>query len=1123
MSPLASPYLFGSLAIHTPEDPWIASGAHLHVHISAELDPPLHPFVAFPIRFAHRREMTPLDVSWFNERGEQFSPPFDLETSGPVTGTVTGSFGEPIRGRLCFMKLEGDDGLVVEWLDKTIHPWGTAVLGTRSRLPYAFGGYDLARLRVSGTGQVMEVSGIFEDEMFSDELGDPIVFGLPIEGSFFYATRPGSSPFDEARERLQIGQTRRLGPPDQPDGSFPPLVDGEDDARLHALAPGHIDPWLRSCYLGENLPSMEGVAGSTPFHVDLNPWSMILSMAADARLARYLGLATVVEPEDVQEGLPVAWLVACEFPVSGQVRRKYESAGQSFAPGGAIDQLITSKLHEIFPDLDQVRSEFSPQALEAMEWEFITLIALTVTASKAPPDPPAAPTLALAKPGSWNANTPSPSWTQTIVMLGQPSSGPVGYARFETQQFLSLHKQVEGFGAIPMLTQWSKQARGATAGFDPSIQTTAGGVVWTPPMLTDSKVPESDAGVDWRIWQSDRFGRWSDPADIHAALPERPAPPAPAPELHFTPQTAPEEGPASPGVITIRIDPPQPGVLPPGARTIAAVEILMDGSAIDRMALGAGQKTLSLEQAAPELLPGQTRTVVITSRFWDAGDRPSLDGTARLDIFDPRPVAANPTAPNLLWTGRLDATGQAELAITWPAPDPKIGYRVYLGGERRLAEALAIPETVLNGTDVTPAHRLHNTRALAADRICEAAASGRLRDRAVFTLLTEQPIKPDNGHVRFQFQLPGGLAGTQFLRIVPVTASGAEPPFESCGLVPIAVPKTEHPPAPTVQATMTPAGVQLRVLAYGLTPEILARFGYPGAGLAPEFRIRRTRGQVADPLYLPVVRQGALVPPPEGSPPDAPWIAELIEPAFSLPIFVTHTWFAEVCFPPEPARAKALEEQGPRAVLPLWGTAGASVHSPWSQVSLPVSFTPVPGSAPGTPARVGAERQPDGAIHLIVDHQINPHSKTIAPYRLAIWKWVLEAGVTHLLETPVMMPVAAGSVKETIVETATDVVAYSVAVIDPLGRMSGLTRADVVEASPRTTFMPNVLGRLLDDAFQFLREFGLSAVLIGDEPAHPETALVRSTEPPAGEPVEIGVTVVGIRARDEGEMNGPGE
>jgi hypothetical protein len=201
--------------------------------------------------------------------------------------------------------------------------------------------------------------------------------------------------------------------------------------------------------------------------------------------------------------------------------------------------------------------------------------------------------------------------------------------------------------------------------------------------------------------------------------------------------------------------------------------------------------------AAPALSPGASTTVTVTTRFRDSAGRVSLDGQARRRVFDPRPVAPNPT-------------GKAELALMWNAPSPLARYRVYLGDERRLANALQL----------TPAD-LGSTRAA-------RAKTGALADKGLFTLLTEQPLLPDaDGVVRFQYQLPGGLSGVQFMRIVPVTGAGVEAPFATCGLVPVAVPFSEHPNAPTVRVIPVAGGVQVEVLAYGFTLETLAQYGYP--------------------------------------------------------------------------------------------------------------------------------------------------------------------------------------------------------------------------------------------------------------------------------------------------------
>jgi tetratricopeptide (TPR) repeat protein len=62
-----------------------------------------------------------------------------------------------------------------------------------------------------------------------------------------------------------------------------------------------------------------------------------------------------------------------------------------------------------------------------------------------------------------------------------------------------------------------------------------------------------------------------------------------------------------------------------------------------------------------------------------------------------------------------------------------------------------------------------------------------LRDR--FRLLTDTPLTPGgDGSVLFDTRLPRALETVQFLRFVPLSSQGNEAAFESCPLLPVAVP-----------------------------------------------------------------------------------------------------------------------------------------------------------------------------------------------------------------------------------------------------------------------------------------------------------------------------------------------
>ncbi|WP_049580928.1 hypothetical protein [Streptomyces sp. SBT349] len=293
-------------------------------------------------------------------------------------------------------------------------------------------------------------------------------------------------------------------------------------------------------------------------------------------------------------------------------------------------------------------------------------------------------------------------------------------------------------------------------------------------------------------------------------------------------------------------------------------------------------------------------------RIEGAVERPARQGILGLDTPAPRPV---PTSPMLLWTGHRDATGQAELALRWPPSPGAARYRVHLGDARRLADELGLS---LADTPVLAAraHPIH----VAADRLTGTGA---------FTFLGEAAGAPaGDGFIHFTARVPGGPRGVQFVRVVPVAAGGAEPAFHTCGLVPLAVPGTDRPPPPLLDAFTDPAhGPTLRVRARGLRPELLA--AAPGG--APEFRLRGSaRG--ADRHVALVRTSGDLTgPDAEGA-----WTA-------TVPLSATApdpVWHAEVRYPAEPALPPGTAASpADGGVEPVWGAVGDGCEGLWSDPS----------------------------------------------------------------------------------------------------------------------------------------------------------------------------------------------
>lgn len=1054
MNTFASPYLFRATAIDTLGDPWIVDGTHLRIHASSLLGAPVGPFVAWPLLESQGFHATPLDMRWTTVDGKVLDErPIDLAQTGPVRGAVLGVFQEPLPDGWCFLDVEASDDLRVEWLAPAVRPWGLPVLAVRQgRRPYSFGGIGLGHIRISGFGEIHEVHGLNADQIPVEGLGEPVILNLPVQFSPWYAQFGGSDPFSDAKDRLLRGQRLRLGPPDSPDGVFPSLGAAEDfDRVFDHLKPEQLDDWLNAAFMGVTAPgsvlrSFPGTDPNRRADARVNAWDTILTMAADPVVARYLGFSTVLEPFHQTEGRPLIWLVAGQFAISSFVRARLAQAGNFPDEAGrerGVNAFVANKLAGLLP-LSSVRERIRSQSRppDSGDWEFVTLCTLAVAVAQAPPEPPPAPSVVPAR-SQWNGGEGLGTWRQTLAMPGQPPAGSFGFARLGVGEPVSLHEQLPGYGASALLANWSRAVPNPASEFDMTLVGAGGGLLWMPPTLTDSRVPDNTNPGAWRMWQSDEFGRWSEATDQAASQPSRPVASAPAPELNFTPAISIGDAPASPGILNIRIDLPKPEALPPGARPIAAVEIEVDDTPQSQL-VGPGQHQVGFSASANPTPPGGSRVVRVIARFRDTDGRASQEGEAQREVFDPRPLFPNPTAPILIWTGRLDPTGQAELSVTWPAPNPQAGYRVYLGDERRLAEALGISEGVLQGTELNPPHRLHHTRALAADKICERDRLLELGNKGLFTLLNETPVNPaGDGIVRFQHRLPGGLRGVQFLRIVPVTLAGAEAPFGKCGLVPVAIPLEDRPPVPALQIHTEEGGVRVRVLAYGLSAEALAPFGHPGNEKAPQFRVRRSRGSVQDPVYMPIVKEGLLEPPPVGAPAGTPWSAEFVEDTANTPAFVRHTWVAEVRFPPEPVQAEVLADPGPLAVRPLFGLFGQDADGHWSASSLPASTTCLPPNAPAAPATLTAEKQV-GTVKLLVSDLPARHPKAIAPYEIAVWKKVATSDGLRLTgESPIILTILPDQQTVEHLDAAGDAVAFSVALIDPLGRMGAVGEVDV--------------------------------------------------------------------------------
>ncbi|HEX8869110.1 MAG TPA: hypothetical protein VF821_25850, partial [Lentzea sp.] len=357
-----------------------------------------------------------------------------------------------------------------------------------------------------------------------------------------------------------------------------------------------------------------------------------------------------------------------------------------------------------------------------------------------------------------------------------------------------------------------------------------------------------------------------------------------------------------------------------GALPIASLTLTVAGTS--RTVAAQGEMVEFFD--VPATTPASSVDVVVEAVFTDTAGVQSTVASSVVTVHDPRPLPVVRTGPALLWSGRRDATGASELALTWPG---NARYRVYLSTSDRLAAALGIG--LVDGR--LPGDPL---RASLAGAIWARRAE--LRDKADFSLITDPPLTAVSGVVSLRHSVPGSLRGVLFVRIVPLTDGNVEADFAQCGLVPVAVPHTERPAPPTVRVTVAEDG------------SVAVDVDAPG-----EVRIRRARVMTAAPRYVPVV---ATV---RGQWTDSP-----------LADYQRATYWAEARHDPEPVL--------PPGVLPVPNPVGTpagvptgDVESMWSQTSLPATAMRVPAVVPDltglltfSPGDVISGALPAGTVQL---------------------------------------------------------------------------------------------------------------------------------------------------------------
>jgi hypothetical protein len=383
--------------------------------------------------------------------------------------------------------------------------------------------------------------------------------------------------------------------------------------------------------------------------------------------------------------------------------------------------------------------------------------------------------------------------------------------------------------------------------------------------------------------------------------------------------------------------------------------------------------------ALPPLAPHQSGVWPLTAHFVDDEGTSSPQAAQTINITDGRHPRPTPAGPGIIWTSRPGPSPDVELRLSWPAT-PGQAYRAWIADQRGLELSVA------------------PTRAAIALEGYTKQQQGHLNGRADrFRLITDTPITADDdGRARLATTLPRALQTVGVLRIVPETDTGAQANFDTCGLVPVAVPNDQRPPMPRLTVAVNAAGqpeLTVEALGFDLNAIEAAEPGLfaqpPTAANPPHYRLRRAGGTVNDPLYARMV--GGIRPLSLDRSGDAPRFAATFVDTSELLPFVRYSWWTEVRLPAErrlPRGATTLPPPG--AITAENAAQTEDAPAAFSLLSAPVTVVNAPTGAPAAldAASITATITTAGsgfALQVLIADVPVAHPQAVGPYRIRLW------------------------------------------------------------------------------------------------------------------------------------------
>ncbi|WP_156224828.1 hypothetical protein [Pseudactinotalea suaedae] len=961
-------------AIDGREDTHLAVGNHLRIVTNPLLGLPVCPVVVHrvTIHIKSLQRHTRSDAIWVAANGTILTPPFTLTPDNPVTAYLPrtacwaevaatpakGDWKPPVVGPIRDVVLGPVVSPVLGPIRKPVPaagqrerptalvrasrilvqgmvgtPLGDAPVAVRSRAPYQVYASHIERVVVSGSGTVAGIRWLDPARAPGGKRWHTLP--LPCGPGARYAG-PGDG-WDRGLQRAHDAAPTRYGMHEQPQAAGPAACDpvGAADERFrvesHADAlKNELDRLVNDTSASQQelvaTAAVTGVGGGLGTS-DRNLLTTVLQATLDPGVARWLPFGDIDTDEQDREMLTLYLVSAAFAPDLGAIGKLGLRAS---LPGVEEAAQVIKRLGELVDE----SWDGGEQVGETMQLDMVLVAPATV-----PLDLPAAPPMTVSWDGTWQSVPPPTASRRLTADLDRLVAGAA---------LASAVAQPDG---SPAGSRHLKDGVGRLVLLGPSQPPTATSP--TQGRLTDRGVTEGDGA--WQIAQADWFGRWSGWTRTPFGAGERPRPPRPVVLLATSPPTVPTPAPTGPlsGRVRVEVPVPPPTALPPGARSLAQLELTVVPST--------GGSTISTHPAAgdavvvtvpgPALLPTTSGSVTVTARWLDTAAVASEVSEPRsATLHDPRAPAPVVLPATLTYTARPDATGWAQTTLSWGAQPGQASFRVFLADETTLrsklteiaagtlaagdagqAPSASQAQTILDALDAAPG---------APERGAVWEAHKTRLPRRWFLQLTPEPI-PASATTTFRHQVSGALTVLVLYRVVAVSAASVESDFRTSPILPRAVPNVLAPPTPSIRVTPS-------TTATGKLQATIAVTVPPGRTRAARWRLRRASA-TTDAALMPLVAHGLVTAPATGGDQtfevvdtgDAPGVSRT-----SLSGWVRYAWRVEVAGPD----------------LPGGGPSGE-----WSAPSAPASAVVMPGEPPSEVTSMTAVRDAVG-VHVRFSH-----------------------------------------------------------------------------------------------------------------------------------------------------------